>query len=89
MFKDLLATDTNKSSVQFFRYIFVGGSAAIVDLSMFWVFFEIVGLNYIFAAAIAFGIALGWNHLLCLLWIFESKHQRWKEVSLVVLIAIC
>lgn len=74
--------------MQFLRYFFVGGSAAIVDILVFTVLITYAGLHYFPAAFIAYMCGLAWNHILCVVWIFESKHHRVKEVLMVFLIAL-
>lgn len=73
--------------IQFFRYFFVGGTAAVVDLVVYAALLKLLGVPYLIAAFIGYMIGLAWNHLLCVLWVFESKHSRSKEVTMVVLIA--
>lgn len=76
------------SHIQFFRYFFVGGTAAVVDLVAYTAFLKLLGIPYLVAAFIGYMIGLAWNHYLCVLWVFESKHSRKKEVTMVILIAI-
>jgi putative flippase GtrA len=78
----------NNSQVQFFRYFFVGGTSAVVDLILYTAMMHFLGFHYFLAAFIAYMLGLAWNHLLCLLWVFERKHSRAKEFVMVVLIAI-
>lgn len=74
--------------VQFFRYFFVGGTSAVVDLIIYSSLLHFFGLHYFVAALIAYMLGLTWNHLLCLAWVFERKHSRRKEFTMVVFIAI-
>jgi putative flippase GtrA len=74
--------------IQFFRYFFVGGSAAVVDLAIYAFCLQVLGVHYALSALIAYLIALAWNHAICLFWVFESRHNRALEVLLVLLIAL-
>lgn len=74
--------------MQFLRYFFVGGSAAVVDLLVFTTLVEYANFHYILAAFIAYMCGLIWNHILCVVWIFESKHQRMRELLTVFGIAL-
>lgn len=74
--------------MQFLRYFFVGGSAAVVDLLVFAILVKYIGLHYAVAAFLAYMIGLSWNHLLCIFWVFESKHHRLKEIVIVLLITV-
>jgi dolichol-phosphate mannosyltransferase len=78
----------NTARIQFFRYFFVGGTSAVLDLIIYTALLHFFGLHYFVAAFIAYMLGLTWNHLLCLVWVFESKHSRTKEITMVVLIAI-
>ena len=78
----------NSPRIQFFRYFFVGGTSAVVDLIIYTALLHFFGLHYFVAAFIAYMLGLTWNHILCLVWVFERKHSRAKEFTMVVLIAI-
>lgn len=79
---------TNALSIQFIRYLFVGGSAAVVDLALFFLLQKQMEMHYLLAAFVAYMAGLTWNHILSVLWIFESKHKRGKEVAMVFFIAL-
>lgn len=88
MLHKFLIQKTTTAHMQFLRYFFVGGSAAVVDLLSFTVLVTYFGMHYILAAFFAYMLGLAWNHILCIFWVFESKHQRLKEILMVLLIAI-
>jgi len=79
---------TRRMHIQFFRYFFVGGSAAVVDLAVYTLLVQFLSVHYALSALVAYMIALAWNHAACLLWVFESKHRRAKEIMLILLIAL-
>lgn len=82
---------TGKSSavhIQFVRYLFVGGSAAVVDLFSFAVLHRMLHVHYLLAAFFAYMLGLAWNHTLSVIWIFESKHDKKTEFLMVFLIAL-
>lgn len=60
----------------------------MVDLLAYSVLVKYLGMHYIPAAFVAYMVGLSWNHLLCIFWVFESKHQRGKELLMVFLIAV-
>lgn len=74
--------------MQFLRYFFVGGTAAVVDLLVFTVLVKNFNVHYILAAFVAYMVGLAWNHVLCVIWVFESKHHRTKEILMVFGIAV-
>jgi putative flippase GtrA len=84
----LLVRKTNHPVIQFMRYLLVGGSASIVDFCVYALLARLVGLNIFAAAFVGYTVGFGWNHLLSVLWIFQSKHSRKKEVTLAYAIAI-
>ena len=86
--KHYLLGRARNARVQFFRYFFVGGSSALLDLFIFTLLTVVFDMQYLLAAAIGYGCGLAWNHLLSVLWVFESKHTRWKEISMVLGIAL-
>jgi putative flippase GtrA len=74
--------------MQFLRYFFVGGSAAVVDLIIFTALLQYAEIHYVAAAFLAYFFGLSWNHFLCIIWVFESKHQRMRELLTIFAIAI-
>ncbi len=86
--KKLFLEKNHDTRIQFFRYIFVGGVATIVDMGSLYIFTSIMGLNYLISAAIAFILGVATNYLLCIAWIFESTGRVKKEVILFVVIGI-
>lgn len=79
---------TRTAHLQFLRYFFVGGTAAVVDLLVYAVLVKYGEVHYISAAFLAYMAGLSWNHLLCVFWVFDSKHHRFKELLMVFFIAV-
>jgi len=80
---------TQSAHVQFFRYFFVGGSSAVVDLVAYTILVTAFDLHYAIAAFVGYMLGLVWNHLLSVLWVFKaSKHVRHKELLIVFGIAV-
>ena len=88
MIRKILLDKTQAMHMQFLRYFFVGGSAAVVDLLVFTVLVTYFDLHYAIAAFIGYMLGLMWNHFLCIIWVFESKHDRAKEIFMVFAIAL-
>lgn len=86
--KNLVFARTQAIHIQFLRYFFVGGSAAVVDLLSFAFFTEEMGFHYLVSAIFAYGLGLFWNYILCIFWVFESKHGRFTEIKRIILVAI-
>ena len=85
--RSLFFSRTRNPYIQFFRYLFVGGSSTVVDFGLYTIFTEIFGIHYLIANVFAFIIAFFWNYLTSIWWIFESKHSRTREMTSVFLIA--
>lgn len=71
-FKGLFTETTSNSVIQFFRYVFVGGIAFIVDGGSLF-FIEKTGINYLIAAVFAFVIGLICNYILSKLLVFKKS----------------
>lgn len=65
--------------VQFLVYLFIGGTAAVVNLLLFLLLLG-VGANLAVAALAAFFLAAGVNYLLCVALLFK-RHSRWSGAA--------
>jgi putative flippase GtrA len=72
-FERLLKHQTDKTSIQFFRYIFVGGSSFLIDIGFLYILTEFFGYFYLTSAAIAFILGLIVNYLLSTYWVFNKR----------------
>jgi putative flippase GtrA len=86
----LFRGSTDRTIVQLFRYLFVGGGAFLVDFGSLYVFTEFAGLHYLMAAALAFLLGLFTNYLLSVSWVFASRRMenRWVEFAVFGLIGV-
>lgn len=77
----LVKNQTDRTHIQFFRYIFVGGAAFIVDFISLYVFTDIFGVYYLISAAIAFTLGLIANYMLSISWVFNKRtlDNVWSE----------
>ena len=66
---------TENGVVQFFRYAFVGGVAAVVDWAVLWLI-ERMGAHYLIAAVFAFFAGLATNFALSKLFVFRAQKAR-------------
>lgn len=76
----LLKQSTDKTLIQFFRYIFVGGVAFLLDFGTLYYFTEYLGIHYLLSAALAFLLGLVANYLLSITWVFNN-HTLDNKVS--------
>jgi len=79
---------TRSLHIQFLRYLFVGGSSAVLDILIYVILMQVYGMNYLLAAFVAYMIGLSWNYVISLLWVFESKHNRGRELIMILFIAM-
>ncbi len=88
--KHLFAGETDNTFIQFFRYIFVGGLAFVVDYGTLALAVEVFGMNDKIASVIAFVLGLAVNYLLSTLWIFRHSKidNRLAEFAAFALIGV-
>ena len=84
-FKRLFVGDTENTLIQFFRYLFVGGVAFLVDFAVSWLLFrfafgERAELAWV-ANSLSFIAGLAVNYLISKLWIFRSSKVENKLVE--------
>lgn len=80
----LLTERTDKTGVQFFRYIFVGGVAFLVDFASLYILTDYFGIFYLTSAAIAFILGLITNYMLSINWIFNRRTLSNKTMEFTV-----
>ena len=81
----LFSGETNNTLIQFFRYIFVGGLATVVDWGLSALLFYLVfHQQYAVAAnSVSFGAGLIVNYLLSTFWIFKESRMKSKAAEFV------
>jgi putative flippase GtrA len=86
----LIKNQTDRTHIQFFRYIFVGGAAFIVDFSSLFILTDVFGVYYLTSAAIAFILGLIANYALSISWVFNKRSldSIWSEFTIFAAIGI-
>ena len=86
----LLKDQTNKTRIQLFRYLFVGGAAFIIDFLSLYILTDFFGIYYLISAAIAFILGLFVNYFLSISWVFNKRKLNSKtfEFGIFALIGI-
>ena len=89
---------TNNEFIKVILYLFEGGTAALVEWGLFYLFFYYLlvglGLNVdtltMVATALAFGLSTLYHYFLGNILVFDSgsKYDKSKELSLVFLVSI-
>ncbi len=88
--QDLVKDQTDRTKIQLFRYIFVGGIAFAVDFISLFVLTNYLGIYYLISAAIAFILGLFLNYFLSVKWVFKrrSVENRTFEFGIFAFIGI-
>ncbi len=99
--KALFVTPTENGFVQFFRFVFVGGIATVVDILVATVCYQWLGFNTLLPSVLGFdgglllanamGFVLGLitNYLLSIVWVFRFQNiNRVKEFLSFALIGL-
>lgn len=80
-FKALFMDKTQNTFIQFFRYIFVGGFATVVDWSALWLFYDVLGVYKYLSVAIAFLFGLFANYILSNHFVFTENRENTSRSS--------
>lgn len=90
MLKKLFKNQTNKTSIQLFRYTFVGGTAFIVDFISLYILTDFFGVYYLTSAALAFLLGLIVNYVLSIKWVFNRRtvKKKWFEFAIFLIIGV-
>jgi putative flippase GtrA len=72
------------------RYFFVGGFAALIDITLFAVFAKLLGYSYLIVSASTFIIATSINYILSVKFVFKSgvRFSKRTEVSLIFAVSL-
>ena len=79
--KVLLKDKTDKTKIQMFRYLFVGGAAFIVDFLSLFILTDFFGIYYLISAAIAFILGLVANYFLSISWVFNKRKLNKQHIE--------
>ena len=88
--KKLFKEKTNNTMIQFFRYLFVGGIAAVVNIGMLYVLTDIAGIHYIISNIVSFILGLLVNYILSKKFVFQDdvSMSKGKEFLLYAIIGV-
>jgi len=82
---------TNKGVRQFISYFFVGGISAVVEWVMFFLFANVLSMDYMLATCLAFIFSTTTNLILGRLWTFKNNTsymgKRLKEAVNVFIVS--
>lgn len=80
----LLFAKSDKTSIQFLRYIFVGGIAYAVDFGSLFFLTEVIKIHYLISAAIAFILGLLTNYTLSIFWVFARRALTNRQMEFLI-----
>ena len=89
MINKLFKDPTDDIFLQLFRYIFVGGTAFVVDFFFLYFFSDICGIYYLISAVLSFIISVLVNYIMSTKWVFNQDNIENKvlEFNLFILIS--
>lgn len=89
MIDKLFKEKTDNIFLQFFRYVFVGGTAFIVDFFFLYFFSDICGIYYLISAVLSFIISVLVNYIMSTKWVFNQDKidNKVLEFNLFILIS--
>lgn len=85
----LFKNPTDDLFIQLFRYVFVGGTAFVVDFFFLFFFSDICGIYYLISAVLSFIISVLVNYVMSTKWVFNQDNIENKvlEFNLFILIS--
>ena len=86
--KKIFVEGTNNTFIQFFRSLFVGGIATVVDFGVMIFFREVVHLYDYIAIVIGFIFGLAANYIISNLWVFSKAKVNNRVLDFVVFAVI-
>ncbi len=84
----LFVKKTDNIFLQFFRFIFVGGTAFLVDFFIYFSLVNFLNVNYLISAAIAFFISVIVNYYLSTSWVFNQSQIENRAIEFNLFLAI-
>ena len=79
---------TDNIYIQMFRYIFVGGTAFVVDFFFLWFFSAVCGIYYLVSGVLSFIISVLVNYIMSTKWVFNQDNIENKVLEFNLFLAI-
>ena len=89
MIDKLFRQITDNIFIQMFRYVFVGGTAFVVDFFFLYFFSDICGIYYLLSGILSFIISVLVNYIMSTKWVFNQDNidNKVLEFNLFILIS--
>ena len=84
----LFIKNTDKGIIQFIRYFFVGGVAAVVNIGTLYLLVDMFNFNYILSNVIGFVLGKIINYCLIKMFVFTSENSMSKIFEIIMYIVI-
>ena len=84
----LFVENTNNGIIQFIRYFFVGGVAAVVNIGTLFLFVDIFNINYIISNVVGFIFGIIINYVLSKMFVFTSNNSINKIFEIIMYVII-
>lgn len=84
----LVSLSIRKLFSTFCKYLVAGGMGFLLDFGTLYLLFNILGINYLLAAAIAFTVGLVFVYLSSNKWVFDERRMEDRQVLEFTLFAI-
>ena len=81
MIDKLFRQPTDDIFIQMFRYIFVGGTAFVVDFFFLYFFCDVCGIYYLISAVFSFIISVLVNYIMSTKWVFNQDNIQNKVLE--------
>lgn len=88
MIDKLFVERTDNIFIQMFRYVFVGGTAFVVDFFFLYFFSDICGIYYLISGVLSFIISVLVNYWMSTKWVFNQDNIENKVVEFNLFLAI-
>jgi len=87
--QNLEAAKVQHAQMKIVRYFAVGGTSAVVDIGLFFLFTSVLNVWWFHAALVSFVLATAANYLLSIKYVFRSgiRFQKHHEVFLIFLVS--
>lgn len=81
--RTLFVTGTSNTFIQFFRSLFVGGIATVVDMAVLIMFRELVHLPEDICAVFGFIVGLAVNYIISTFWVFSKAKVKNRTLDFI------
>lgn len=88
MLDKLFREPTDNIFIQMFRYLFVGGTAFVVDFGFLWFFCDVCGIYYLISGVLSFIISVLVNYWMSTKWVFNQSNIDNKVLEFNLFLAI-